>query len=108
VTLGGDADSRGAELGFRRLGTSGLRIDMADRLAAAALSARAARKDELIDPGFVTSLGLDEVAVARLMAELGFRLIEGAWKWRSRGRHAPPSAKPPPGHAFEALAGWRG
>ena len=79
---------------------------MADRLASQAVTARSARKEVLLDPALVTSLGLEEAAIGRLLAELGFRLVDGAWKWRPR-RRGPPPTRPRSGNAFEALAELR-
>ena len=104
AVLGGDADPRGAELAFRRFGRSWLRIDLAERLAAHAHQVRGAGGTDPVDRELVTSLGLDDEAIGRLMKEVGFEARDGAWKWRGRRpqRHAapPPSAS----HAFAELA----
>jgi ATP-dependent RNA helicase SUPV3L1/SUV3 len=107
VVLDEAADPRGAELAFRRVGPRWLRVDLADRLAAQALAARAERKEELLDLQLVTSLGLDEAAVGRLLGELGFRRVDGAWRWRPRRRPPPAAQGPRAGNAFGALAEWK-
>jgi ATP-dependent RNA helicase SUPV3L1/SUV3 len=115
ATLPGSADRNGAALAYRRLGETWLRVDLADRLAAHAHRARAAEraKGELPDPvdrPLVTSLGLSDDALARLMAEIGFRRQESAWLWR--GTHPRRRSRPQPvrpGNAFAAaLAGLSG
>jgi ATP-dependent RNA helicase SUPV3L1/SUV3 len=104
----------GAALAYRRFGELWLRVDLADRLAAFAHQARAAHKaggDTALDPvdrPLATSLGLPEEALARLMAEVGFREQSGSWAWRgthSRVRARPQPARP--GNAFAALAGLK-
>lgn len=112
-TLGPEADRHGAALAYRRLGDSWLRVDLADRLAAFAHRARAADRPadvplEPIDRDLVTSLGLSDQALARLMAEVGFREQSGAWHWRGnrpRTRARPTPQRP--GNAFAALAGLK-
>ncbi|GAA4008823.1 helicase-related protein [Sphingomonas swuensis] len=114
ATLSAEADRHGAALAYRRLGESWLRVDLADRLAAFAHRARAAERPggetlEPIDRDLVTSLGLSDEALARLMAEVGFRADPaGAWHWRGtrpRTRSRPTPARP--GNAFAALAGLK-
>ncbi len=102
--LGGDAEPRGASLAFRRFGRTWLRIDLAERLAAHAHQVRGSGGEDPIDRDLVTSLGLDDEAIDRLMKEVGFEPRDGAWKWR--GRRPRPSQQPPPpaGHAFAELA----
>lgn len=105
ATLDGAADPRAAALAYRRLGRAWLRVDLADRLAAHAHSARAGNSDP-IDAPLVTSLGLNPDTVRLLMAEIGFVPAGDAWKWRgSHRRHpAPRTAPARPGNAFAALA----
>jgi ATP-dependent RNA helicase SUPV3L1/SUV3 len=105
ATLDASADPRGARLAFRRFGAAWLRIDLADRIAAHAHAARQAGSDEIVDDAFVTSLGLDEATVRRLMAEVGFVPAGEAWKWRGHRRPQRP-ARPAAasGNAFAALA----
>ena len=106
-------DRNAAAFAYRRFGDHWLRVDLADRLAAFAHQARAAHKGgeaplEPIDRDLVTSLGLPEEALARLMAEVGFRADGGAWHWRGtrpRTRARPAPARP--GNAFAALAGLK-
>ena len=106
-TLGPEADPRGAELAYRRLGHKWLRIDLADRLASHARQARSSPGQQPLDVQLATSLGLDERSIARLMAEIGFVKTGDAWKWRGR---RPPRSDPraasgaPSGNAFAALA----
>ncbi len=106
--LDGSADPRGAALGFRRLGATWLRVDLADRLATHAHHVKAAKGADPIDHVLATSLGLDEATIKRLMAEVGFIPAGEAWKWR--GNHRPSHGKEPPprpGNAFAALAGLK-
>ena len=103
AVLGGEADPRGASLAFRRLGSAWLRIDLAERLAAHAHQVRGAGGRDPVDRALVTSLGLDEETVGRLMKEVGFETRDGSWKWRGRRPQRQQSAQPP-GHAFAELA----
>ena len=111
ATLDGSADPRGAILAYRRFGSTWLRIDLADRIASHAHSARAAGKTEPIDPALVTSLGLDADGLRKLMAEVGFVPVSGQagpnWRWRGRRPDRTPVAPPRPGNAFAALAGLK-
>jgi ATP-dependent RNA helicase SUPV3L1/SUV3 len=104
ATLSGDADPRGAALAFRRFGSIWLRLDLAERLAAHAHQVRGAGGHDPVDRELVTSLGLSEEAVGRLMKEVGFETRDGAWKWRGRRPDRRPVAAPPAGHAFAELA----
>jgi ATP-dependent RNA helicase SUPV3L1/SUV3 len=107
-TLDGSADPRGAALAFRRIGTSWLRIDLADRLAAHAHQVRQHGGEDPVDAALATSLGLDEPTIRHLMAEVGFVPSGEAWKWR--GHRRPRSREPQgprPGNAFAALAGLK-
>ena len=111
ATLDGSADPRGALLAYRRFGSTWLRIDLADRIASSAHSARAAGKPEPIDPALITSLGLDADGLRKLMAEVGFVPVSGQagsnWRWRGRRPDLTPIAPPRPGNAFAALAGLK-
>ena len=60
-----------------------------------------------VDRDLVTSLGLDEEAVGRLMKEVGFETRDGAWKWRGRRPQRSQQPPPPAGHAFAELAKLR-
>ncbi|HEU4877507.1 MAG TPA: helicase-related protein, partial [Sphingomicrobium sp.] len=104
ATLDGSVDPRGAVLGFRRLGATWLRVDLADRLATHAHHVRAARGSDPVDQALATSLGLDADTLKRLMAEVGFVRAGEAWKWRGNHRAPPRAAAPHPGNAFAALA----
>jgi ATP-dependent RNA helicase SUPV3L1/SUV3 len=104
ATLDGSADARGAALGFRRLGATWLRVDLADRLATHAHHVKAAQGSDPIDHALATSLGLDADTLKRLMAEVGFVPAGEAWKWRGHHRPATRAAPPRPGNAFAALA----
>ena len=107
ATLDGSADPRGAVLAFRRIGTTWLRMDLADRLATHAHHARAGGSDP-VDHALATSLGLDEDMVRKLMAEIGFVPAGDAWKWRGQRRPARADAVAPrSGNAFAALAGLK-
>ena len=90
--------ARGAALAFRRLGRRWIRIDLADRLASHARKVRSAGGDDPVDIELATSVGLDEEAIALLMAEVGFARAGDAWKWRGRRheRPKPPSRTPTP------------
>ena len=105
--LGGDADPRGASLAFRRLGSSWLRIDLAERLAAHAHQVRGSGGEDPVDRALVTSLGLDEESVGRLMKEVGFEDRGGAWKWRGRRHRRERTDSLAAGHAFAELAKLR-
>ena len=111
ATLDGSADPRGALLAYRRFGSTWLRIDLADRIASSAHSARAAGKPEPIDPALITSLGLNADGLRKLMAEVGFVPVSGQagsnWRWRGRRPDRTPIAPPRPGNAFAALAGLK-
>jgi ATP-dependent RNA helicase SUPV3L1/SUV3 len=103
ATLDGEADPRGAALAYRRLGSSWIRIDLADRLASHARKVRSTGGDEPVDRALATSIGLDEEALARLMAEVGFARAGDAWRWR--GRRGPrDDRRAPASHAFAELA----
>jgi ATP-dependent RNA helicase SUPV3L1/SUV3 len=104
AVLAGDADPRGAVLAFRRFGDAWLRLDLAERLAAHAHQVRGAGGDDPVDRERITSLGLSEESVRRLMMEIGFETRDGAWKWRGRRPDRRPVAAPPVGHAFAELA----
>ena len=106
ATLDGSADPRGAGLAFRRFGSTWLRVDIADRIAAHAHAARQSGAADPLDRGLITSLGLDDPAVTKLMAEIGFIPAGDAWKWRGYRpvRRNPPVQAIRPGNAFAALA----
>jgi ATP-dependent RNA helicase SUPV3L1/SUV3 len=93
-------------LGFRAAGPQMIRVDMAERIAARAHEARAAKTGEAIDPALVTSLGLQPATVARLMRDIGFHPTEevAGWIWRGRERRRQPRAPEKESHAFAALA----
>jgi ATP-dependent RNA helicase SUPV3L1/SUV3 len=103
ATLSADADPRGAALAYRRLGSSWLRIDLADRLASHARKIRSAGGEDPVDQELATSIGLDEDALARLMNEIGFARAGEAWKWRGRRGQRPEPSRAS-GHAFAELA----
>jgi len=103
ATLGGDADPRGAELAYRRLGRDWIRIDLADRLASHAHKVRSAGGNDPVDASLATSLGLTDEAITKLMADVGFARAGDAWRWR--GRRGPRSERPKfSSHAFAELA----
>jgi ATP-dependent RNA helicase SUPV3L1/SUV3 len=105
--LDGGADPRAAALAYRRLGSIWLRVDLADRLAAHAHKVRAAGGEDPVDRPLATSLGLPDEALARLMAEVGFRSEGESWKWRGQRRPRAPLPNARPGNAFAALAGLK-
>jgi ATP-dependent RNA helicase SUPV3L1/SUV3 len=103
ATLPGGADPRGASLAYRRIGSSWIRIDLADRLASHAHKVRSAGGSDPVDAELATSVGLDDEAIGRLMAEVGFARSGDAWRWRGR-RPARPDRRPVRSHAFAELA----
>nr|WP_294851177.1 helicase-related protein [uncultured Sphingomonas sp.] len=104
-TLDGGADPRGAGLAFRRLGTTWLRIDLADRLASHAHHVRQSNGDDPIDHALATSLGLNADTLKKLMAEVGFVPKGEAWTWRGHRRPQRRETRPPrPDNAFSVLA----
>jgi ATP-dependent RNA helicase SUPV3L1/SUV3 len=103
ATLDAEADPRGAALAYRRLARTWLRIDLADRLASHARHVRSSGGDNPVDVELATSVGLDDDALGRLMAEVGFAKAGDAWRWR--GRRGPPAdRRAPSSHAFAELA----
>ena len=103
ATLGAEADPRGAVLAYRRAGRDWLRIDLADRLASHAHKVRSAGGDNPVDIELATSIGLDEEAVARFMADVGFTRAGDSWRWRGR-RPPRPDRRTAPSYAFAELA----
>jgi ATP-dependent RNA helicase SUPV3L1/SUV3 len=103
ATLTAEADPRGAALAYRRLGRTWLRIDLADRLASHAHKVRSAGGEDPVDAALATSVGLDDEAIGRLMAEVGFAKAGDAWKWRGR-RSGRPDQRGTPSYAFAELA----
>jgi len=102
ATLGSEADPRGADLAYRRLGRTWIRIDLADRLASHARQVRSAGGDNPVDFEFATSIGLDDDAIAKLMSDVGFARAGDAWRWR--GRRPPRNdRRGAPSHAFAEL-----
>lgn len=106
ATLAADADPRGAALAYRRVGSEWVRVDLADRLASHAHKVRSAGGDNPVDVELATSIGLDEAAIARLMADVGFARSDGAWRWRGR-RPARSGRRETGSHAFAELAKLR-
>jgi ATP-dependent RNA helicase SUPV3L1/SUV3 len=103
ATIAADADPRGAQLAYRRLGLQWLRIDLADRLASHARQSREQDEPQPLDLKLATSLGLEGPAIDRLMGEIGFVKSGETWKWR--GRRGPRGdRRSSPSHAFAALA----
>jgi ATP-dependent RNA helicase SUPV3L1/SUV3 len=102
ATLPPSADARAAALSYRRVGKLWLRLDLADRLASHAHKVRAAGGDNPVDVELATSIGLDEDAILKLMAEIGFTRAGESWKWsgrrQSRVRHPERTS-----HAFAEL-----
>ncbi len=106
ATLGARTDPRGAAMAYRRLGSTWIRIDLADRLASHARKVRSAGGDNPVDLEFATSIGLDEEAIAKLMSEVGFAKTGNAWRWRGR-RPPRDDRRPRPSHAFAELEALR-
>jgi ATP-dependent RNA helicase SUPV3L1/SUV3 len=104
ATLGAEADPRGAALAYRRLGSTWLRIDLADRLASHARKVRSAGGEQPVDVELATSIGLGEEALAHLMSEIGFARAGDAWRWRGRRGPHREARRAPPSHAFAELA----
>jgi ATP-dependent RNA helicase SUPV3L1/SUV3 len=102
--LAADADARGAALAYRRVGRAWLRIDLADRLASHAHKVRSAGGQDVVDVALATSVGLDEDAIAKLMADVGFARAGDAWRWRGRRPPREAPRKPQTGNAFAELA----
>ena len=109
IAPGGADRGRLARLGFRSAGPQMIRADMAERIARHAHEVRAGKEGAIVDDALVTSLGLQPEAVAKLMADIGFRPSEGeagwAWKGRERRRRERPGERR--SHAFAALAGLK-
>jgi len=103
ATLTAEADPRGAALAYRRLGSSWIRIDLADRLASHARKVRSAGGGDPVDRELATSIGLSDEALARLMSDVGFARAGDAWRWRGR-RGQRPDNRTPSSHAFAELA----
>lgn len=102
ATLTGEADPRGGALAYRRLGSSWIRIDLADRLASHARKMRSMGGEDPVDHELATAIGLGDDALSRLMGEIGFTRHGEAWKWR--GRRPRQDQRVAPGHAFAELA----
>jgi ATP-dependent RNA helicase SUPV3L1/SUV3 len=102
-TLTADSDPRGASLAYRRAGRTWVRIDLADRLASHARKVRSAGGSDPVDTVLATSIGLDEEAIGRLMADVGFARAGDAWRWRGR-RGTRPDRRTSTSHAFAELA----
>ena len=111
--------------GYRRVGNSLLRVDLADRLVRAAHARRIAapRRRHALDPALAVSMGLTRETYALLLGQAGFHpiapraLADGQagppaptlWEWRPpRPRSAAPSQPAPPSRAgaFAALSAW--
>jgi ATP-dependent RNA helicase SUPV3L1/SUV3 len=104
--------------GFRPLGNQAVRVDLVERIARAAHDSRQGRAPFLPDPALAVSIGLEAETLARLMAELGFRVASRGdeavgdapapprWVWRGRPPARAVVPPPAPDNAFAALAGW--
>jgi ATP-dependent RNA helicase SUPV3L1/SUV3 len=97
-------------VGFRRIGSQSVRIDMVERIARAAHDARAGKGAFVPDPALATSIGLEPATLGRLMTSLGFRALPPqadqpvAWRWHGR-RRKDERAAVNPNNPFAALAG---
>jgi len=101
--LTAEADPRGAQLAYRRLGPTWIRIDLADRLASHARKVRSAGGNDPVNQELATSIGLTGESLLKLMDEIGFTRAGDAWRWR--GRRGPrPDRRNTPSHAFAELA----
>jgi ATP-dependent RNA helicase SUPV3L1/SUV3 len=103
ATLTAEADPRGGVLAYRRLGSTWLRIDLADRLASHARKVRSAGGENPVDRDLATSIGLGDDALGRLMNEIGFARAGDAWRWRGR-RPQRDDRRSASSHAFAELA----
>ena len=103
ATLSAEADPRGAALAYRRLGSTWIRIDLADRLASHARKVRSVGGEDPVDRMLAASIGLGEEALSRLMNEIGFTRTGDSWRWR--GRRGPrPDRRGASSNAFAELA----
>jgi ATP-dependent RNA helicase SUPV3L1/SUV3 len=103
--------------GFRRIGAQQVRLDQVERIARAAHDSRGqneggGRKPFAPDPALATSIGITPDTLAKLMAKLGFRGVEGdvpRWIWIGRPRLVSPKKPVAPlrDNAFAVLAGLR-
>ncbi|KQM68048.1 helicase [Sphingomonas sp. Leaf17] len=110
TVLARGSDGAALAAGYRPLGRQAVRVDLVERIARATHDARSGtgRKPFAPDPALAVSIGLEPVALDRLMAELGFRPVGKApdapqWVWRGRPPAQAP-APPPTDNAFAALA----
>ncbi|MFN2258749.1 MAG: helicase, partial [Parasphingopyxis sp.] len=98
------------EAGFRGFAGQMLRVDLAERVGRAAHDARDGKTPFAPDAELVTSLGLSEDALGKLMHALGFQRVNAQtgeaaqWVWRGRRGSAPRKTKPQPGNPFAELA----
>ena len=104
AVLSAEADPRGAALAYRRAGRSWVRIDLADRLASHAHHVRSAGGDNPVDSDLATSVGLDEAALAALMADVGFVPTGDSWRWSGRRGDRRQQRGGAGSHAFAELA----
>ena len=108
TVLARGSDGAALAAGFRPLGRQAVRVDLVERIARVTHDARSGRGPFAPDPSLAVSIGLEPVALDRLMAELGFRPFGKTpdppqWIWRGRPPAQAP-APPPTDNAFAALA----
>jgi ATP-dependent RNA helicase SUPV3L1/SUV3 len=107
-------------LGYRAAGEQWLRLDIAEALLREAHGRRAASRGRSfpLDPAGALASGLTTASYARLLRQAGFRPIMPralpaaafgppaplVWRWQPPRRENEPTAPPPAGGAFAALA----
>jgi ATP-dependent RNA helicase SUPV3L1/SUV3 len=95
--------------GFREVGDQAVRIDLIERVAEAAHSAREGRRPFLLDNSLAVSIGCRPRTLSRLMTILGFReqTEEGgapSYVWRGPRRQARQRPQRPSASPFAVLA----
>mgnify|MGYP003574879139 FL=1 len=111
--MAGAAEGQGHMLkvsGFRDFGDQAVRIDLIERVAEAAHSAREGRRPFQLDRSLAVSIGCHPRTLSRLMAVLGFREQNAggevpAYVWRGPRRQARQKPAALPSSPFAVLAG---
>ena len=111
--MAGAAEGQGHMLkvsGFRDFGDQAVRIDLIERVAEAAHSAREGRRPFQLDRSLAVSIGCHPHTLSRLMAVLGFREQNAggevpAYVWRGPRRQARQKPAALPSSPFAVLAG---
>src|SRR3546814_9020513 len=94
--------------GFRELGDQAVRIDLIERVAEAAHSAREGRRPFLLDHSLAVSIGCRPHTLSRMMTALGFREQTDdhgapAYIWRDPRRSARQKPQRPSSSPFAVL-----